>query len=235
MEVIPAIDLRRGRCVRLFQGRFDQETQFPDEPCQVARRWESEGARRLHVVDLDRSKDGVTNNLDLVAQIVRAVRIPVQLGGGLRSKEAIAEVLRLGVTRAVVGPAILEKEDPQALFAEFGDRLILSIDARDGKVAARGWQEDTEFSALDLARQMEQLGAKRFAFTDIVRDGTLTGPNVEAVRALVEAVSVPVIAAGGVGKIEDVQALFDSGVEGVIVGKALYVGSVSLKEAVALC
>jgi phosphoribosylformimino-5-aminoimidazole carboxamide ribotide isomerase len=221
--------------VRLFQGRFDLETTFSDEPCAIARRWEAQGARWLHVVDLDGAKEGLPRHFDLVAQMVRAVSIPIQLGGGLRSARTIAHALRLGVARAVIGPAAIEEEDAGALFERFGERLVVSVDAREGRVAARGWQELTDFSVAEFAREMEALGARRLIFTDISRDGALTGPNLEGIRGLVEAIGIPVIAAGGVASLEDVRRLADTGVEGVIVGRALYVGAVSLREAIAAC
>ena len=235
MEVIPAIDLRGGRCVRLFQGRFDLETHFSDEPCAVARRWEAEGARRLHVVDLDGAKEGVPRHFDLVAQIVRAVSLPVQLGGGLRTAETIAHALRLGAARVVIGPAALEGDSARALLEQFGDRLIVSIDAREGRVAARGWQEMTDFSPTEFAKRMEALHAQRLIFTDIGRDGALQGPNLEAIREVVRAVAIPVIASGGVAALQDVRDLAAAGVEGVIIGRALYVGAISLQEAIAAC
>lgn len=235
MEVIPAIDLRGGRCVRLFQGRFDLETTFSDEPCAIARRWEAEGATRLHVVDLDGAKEGVLRHSDLVAQMVRAVSIPVQLGGGLRSAGAIRHALRLGVARVVIGPAALEGEGGKTLFEEFGARLVVSVDVREGRVAARGWQETTEFSAVEYAKKVEGLGAQRLIFTDIGRDGALRGPNLEAIRQVAAAVSLPVIAAGGVTSLQDLRALAALGLEGAIIGRALYVGAISLKEAIAAC
>lgn len=233
--VIPAIDLRGGRCVRLFQGDYDRETVYGDDPVAMARRWEAEGARRLHVVDLDGAREGRPAQLEVVRRIVEALEIPVQLGGGLRDAAAVRAALDAGVERAIIGTAAVDTEIARPLFEEFRERLAVGLDARAGRVAVRGWREDSGRDAIELARELAALGARRFIFTDIATDGTLAGPAVDATRALAQAVDVPVIASGGVGSIDDLRALAalaECGVEGVIVGKALYVGSVHLREAV---
>jgi phosphoribosylformimino-5-aminoimidazole carboxamide ribotide isomerase len=236
-EVIPAIDIRGGRCVRLFQGDYAQETVFGEDPVEMARRWEGEGARRLHVVDLDAARTGEPVNLAVVGRIAAALAIPVQMGGGVRDGAGVRRALEAGVERAILGTAAAETpEAAAALFAEFGERLVLGLDARDGRVAVAGWRETTAWSAVDLARQLAAAGARRVIYTDIATDGTGRGPSLVSTRALAEALDIPVIASGGVGTLDHIRAvagLEGAGVEGVIVGKALYTGAVSLRDALA--
>ena len=229
-EILPAIDLRGGRCVRLVRGDYAQETVYGDDPVAMARRWEALGARRLHLVDLDGARDGVQANHEVVAEIARALAIPTQLGGGLRSREAIAQVLEAGVERAIIGTKAIESPEwAREMFQEFGPRLILGLDAREGRVATAGWIETSEVQAVDFARQAESWGCKRIIFTDIARDGMLAGPNAAALRAVSEAVEIPVIASGGVHKATDIHILKNiPNVEGAIVGKALYEGTTTL-------
>lgn len=235
MNVIPAIDLLGGRCVRLYQGDYNQAQTFNDDPVAVAQAWVDQGATRLHLVDLDGAKTGQPTNHQVIADIVKAVNIPVQVGGGLRSLETVAALLELGVHSAILGTVAVE--NPQLvgeLCQTFPQQIIVGIDARDGKVATRGWLETSEVLATDLADQMAQLGAAAIIYTDIHRDGTLQGPNKAALRELAEGVPIPIIASGGVSSIQDLLgllALEPLGVTGVIVGKALYTGDVSLKEA----
>jgi len=232
MEMIPAIDLKDGRCVRLLQGRFDQETVFSDDPVSIARKWVQAGAPRLHVVDLDGAKQGKPQHLPVIAEIVKAVAVPVQLGGGIREAEIVRSVIGLGIERVVIGTvAALNAEKAGRLFAEFGERVAAGIDAREGRVAIRGWQETTDQSAIELGRKLENLGAKRIIFTDITRDGMLSGPNFASIEEMVRAVGIPIIASGGVSRLEDIQRLKEIGVEGAIVGKALYTGDLDLKAA----
>ena len=231
MEIIPAIDLRGGRCVRLFQGRYDRETVFGDDPAAIARHWAAQGATRLHVVDLDGAREGEPRNLEAVAAIARAVAVPVQLGGGIRSEEAARRALDLGVARVIVGTAALDPQAIGRLVACLGDRLAVGIDARDGRVAVRGWLETSEILATDLARAVAGLGVRCLVFTDIARDGTLEGPNVAALREMVESVEAAVIASGGISTVEQVRAVREAGAAGAIIGTALYAGRLSLKEA----
>ncbi|MBA7470684.1 1-(5-phosphoribosyl)-5-[(5-phosphoribosylamino)methylideneamino] imidazole-4-carboxamide isomerase [subsurface metagenome] len=232
MEVIPAIDLKGGKCVRLYQGDYRQETVFSEEPIDIARRWQSLGARRLHIVDLDGAAKGELCHVSLIEEIARAVPIPLQLGGGLRRIEAIAQALELGVACAILGTAAIEDH---ALIQEacnrFGNRIIVSIDARDGYVATHGWQERTEVMAIELVQRMASIGVERFIYTDIARDGTLTEPNFDAVAELVAKTSLPIIAAGGIASLEHLKKLFRIGVEGAIVGRAIYTGDIDLKQA----
>lgn len=237
MEVIPAIDIIDGRCVRLAQGRFDQKMVFADDPAQVAMEWEQKGAKRLHVVDLDGARTGYPQNLKVLQGIVEAVRIPVQMGGGIRTRETARRVLRTGVQRVVIGTsAALDTSLAEAIFGELGERAVLGVDSLNGYVAVRGWQARTEERATDFARRMSALGVRRVVFTDVSRDGMLSGVNVWAIERMLKAVDVPVIASGGVGSIEDIKRLRPlegRGLEGVILGKALYTGAVSLSEAIA--
>jgi phosphoribosylformimino-5-aminoimidazole carboxamide ribotide isomerase len=233
-ELIPAIDLRGGRAVRLFQGDYDRETVFSDDPVAIARRWEAEGATRLHVVDLDGARSGEPTNRPVIEQILDAATIPVQVSGGLRDARAVERVLAAGAARAILGTVLTDPQVARPLLEQFGDRVIAGIDARDGRVAVRGWRDTLELDAMDLAQELAAAGARRVIFTDIGRDATLTGPNLEAMRRMAEAVPIPVIASGGVGRIEDVRELASLGcLEGVIVGRALYTGALSLPEALA--
>ena len=233
-EVIPAIDLQGGRCVRLVQGDFDRSTVYGDDPAGMARRWESAGAARIHVVDLDGAKEGGPRQLATVAEIVKAVQVPVQLGGGMRTAEDIEAALAVGVERVMVGTRAIEApEFVDEALARFGVRVGIGIDARDGRVAVRGWVDVSDVDALELARSMSQRGVKSIVYTDIGRDGMLIGPNVDGMRRMAEAVpEVAVIASGGVARIGDVLELAHTGTVGVIVGKAIYTGDVDLAEAI---
>lgn len=229
MIIFPAIDLLSGRCVRLVHGDYDQVTVY-GEPAEVAGRFADAGATWIHVVDLDGAKDGHPINLEAVRDIV-AVGVPVQLGGGLRTLEEVQRVFDLGVQRVILGSVLVK--DPAfaaACFTQFGDRVVAGIDARDGMVATQGWLETSTLTAGSLAQAMVQAGARRFVFTDIGRDGTLKGPNLEALANFMSAAGVPVIASGGVSGPEDIDALRTLGPEGVIVGKAIYEDRVDLAK-----
>lgn len=235
MEVIPAIDLLEGRCVRLYQGDYEQSQVFDEDPVAIARQWEAQGATRLHLVDLDGAKAGKPENWQAIEAIVQAVQIPVEVGGGLRNYQRVTELFGLGVRYAILGTAAVENPDLVGqLSQEFPGQVIVGIDARNGKVATRGWLETSEVDGVELAKRMGQLGAAAIIYTDIHRDGTLQGPNLAALREVAEAVEVPVIASGGVSSVTDLLSLLalePLGVTGVIVGRALYTGDVSLKEA----
>ncbi len=236
MDVIPAIDLLEGRCVRLFQGDYERSQVFDENPVAVARRWEAEGATRLHLVDLDGAKAGKPENWQVIEAIARAVSIPVQVGGGLRDADRVSALFDLGVCSAILGTVAVENPALVGqLSAKFPDRIIVGIDAREGKVATRGWLETSEVMAVDLAKQMEEMGAAAIIYTDIKRDGTLKGPNLDALRELASAIDTPVIASGGVSAVSDLLSLLGlvpSGVSGVIIGRALYTGDVSLERAI---
>jgi len=234
--VYPAIDLKGGKVVRLQQGRADAVTVYGDDPTAVARRWENEGARYLHVVDLDGAFDGEPRNWDSVRAILKTVQIPVQLGGGLRTRTQIEDAMKMGVTRVVVGTRACESpEFVRTLATDFGAHVAVGIDARDGFVAVKGWVERTALSAVDFARQIDQVGVKHIIFTDIATDGTLTGPNYAAIRSVCAAVKCFVIASGGVSDLNDVRQLESMtkdcpNLTGVIIGKALYDGRIDLKQ-----
>ena len=236
MEVIPAIDLLDGKCVRLYQGDYDRASIFNDNPVEVARQWAEQGATRLHVVDLDGAKAGKSVNLSVIEAIATAIEIPVQVGGGLRDRAGVARLLDTGVERAILGTVAVEKPElVTELCNEFPEQIVVGIDARNGMVATRGWLETSEVAATDLAQRMAQQGAAAIIYTDIHRDGTLSGPNMDALRELAESIDIPVIASGGVSSLTDLLSLLSLepiGVTGVIVGRAIYTGDVSLKEAV---
>jgi phosphoribosylformimino-5-aminoimidazole carboxamide ribotide isomerase len=236
MEIIPAIDLLEGRCVRLYQGDYAQSQVFNENPAEVAKQWADEGASRLHVVDLDGAKAGSLVNKEAIAAIVQAVSIPVQVGGGLRDRTSVSQLLDIGVERVILGTIAVEQPQlVQDLCQEFPGQIVVGIDARNGLVATRGWLETSEVAAIDLAQQMAKLGAVAIIYTDIHRDGTLSGPNLDALRELASSISIPVIASGGVSSITDLLSLLalePLGVSGAIVGRAIYTGDVSLKDAI---
>ena len=234
LQVIPAIDLRDGRCVRLYQGDYSRERIFADNPADVARHWVSEGATRLHVVDLDGAREGQPANAEAVRAIVEATGVPVQLGGGLRTLEAIEGALALGVERVILGTVAVESPEVVAeAVKRWGEAIIVGVDAREGKLAVRGWREGSELTAIDLIRKMESAGVARFIYTDIARDGTLTEPNYAALAEVLAATRRPVIASGGVAELAHLERLAALGVEGAIVGMALYAGTIDLHEAIA--
>jgi len=234
MEIIPAIDIRHGKCVRLYQGNYSQETIFSDDPVEVALEWQSLGAPRLHIVDLDGAASGKLGNLDIVKQIASAVLIPVQLGGGVRQLETIEQLLKAEIERVILGTAAVED---QKLIKEacrrFSESIIIGIDAWEGYIAIHGWQQQTELKVVEFAKSMTRLGVKRFIYTDISRDGTLTEPNFTTTFELVNAINLPIIASGGISSLNHLKVLKQLGVEGAIVGKALYTGDINLKQALA--
>jgi phosphoribosylformimino-5-aminoimidazole carboxamide ribotide isomerase len=236
MEILPAIDLLGGKCVRLYQGDYNQSQVYHEDPVAVAQQWQAQGASRLHLVDLDGAKTGEPVNLTAIAAIVKALNIPVQVGGGLRHRDQVKQLLDLGVGRVILGTIAVENPDLVGqLCAEFPGQIVVGIDARNGKVATRGWLETSTVDAGDLAKRMETLGAAAIIYTDIHRDGTMTGPNIEALRELALSLTLPVIASGGVSKLRDLLSLLSlesHGVNGVIIGKALYTGDIQLEEAI---
>jgi len=235
MEVIPAIDLKGGKCVRLYQGDYGQETVFSEEPVSVALQWQSLGAPRLHLVDLDGAARGELCHLSLISEIVKAVKIPVQVGGGIRQLKTIEQLLGTGVERVILGTTAVENPSlVREAGNRFGEAIIVGIDARDSYIATHGWQEKTNTTAFELIRRMAALGVRRFIYTDITRDGTLTQPNFEAVAELTGKTNLPIIASGGVTSTSHLKRLFQLGVEGVIIGRALYTGDLRLEEALAV-
>lgn len=237
MVIYPAIDIRNGKCVRLTEGRFDRETVFGDCPADMAAAWEAAGASFLHVVDLDGALRGQSVNLDAIAEIVRRVQLPVQLGGGIRTMENIEAALALGMDRVILGSAAVRNPVlVEAACARYGERIVVGIDAKYGVAAVEGWGVSGGVSAKALAKKMADAGVRRVIYTDISRDGTLGGVNVEAAANLAKASGLAVIASGGVRSMADIRAVRAAepdGVEGVIVGKAIYTGALDLSEALA--
>ncbi|PKB63983.1 MAG: 1-(5-phosphoribosyl)-5-[(5-phosphoribosylamino)methylideneamino]imidazole-4-carboxamide isomerase [SAR202 cluster bacterium Io17-Chloro-G2] len=234
MEIIPSIDLKSGRCVRLFQGDFQQETVFSEDPVSVALQWQNQGATRLHLVDLDGAAQGTPANKAAISEILDCLSIPVQIGGGIRSVATAEALITQGAGRVVIGTAAVEDPDMvRTLCASLGsERVVVALDARDGKVATRGWTEDTSVNVLALAGKMAGLGVTRLLYTDISRDGTLTQPNYQANRELAKSSGMAVLASGGIAALEHVYRLKRTGVEGAIVGTALYTGALDLAEAI---
>lgn len=235
MMVIPAVDLRGGRCVRLLQGRAEAETVFSDDPVATARAWAAEGAPRLHVVDLDGAFAGSPKQTGLIEEIVRSVRVPVEAGGGLRSLEAVEALLACGARWALVGTrAALDPAFLAEVCRRFPGRIIVAVDASDGKIAVDGWTRRLDVAAVDLARRAGQVGAAEILYTDIGRDGTQSGPNITSTEAVARAAGLPLLASGGVAGLEDLKRLAGiAGVIGAVVGRALYTGAVDLKQALA--
>ena len=235
MEVIPAIDLREGRCVRLYQGNYDRETVYSEDPVAVARQWQEQGASRLHLVDLDGAAQGNLANLDIIAAIAAQSPIPVQVGGGIRSLSSAKELLAMGVDRVVIGTAALKDPSLVAqLCQRYGSpRVVVAVDAMEGLVAVQGWQEMTSVTAVELGKRMAGLGVERLLYTDISRDGTLSEPNFSGNAQLVESTGLAVLASGGVASLEHIVQLAETGVEGVIVGRALYTRDLELPAAIA--
>jgi phosphoribosylformimino-5-aminoimidazole carboxamide ribotide isomerase len=236
MLIIPAIDLKEGKCVRLEQGLMDKATVYSDDPATTARHWESQGAEILHVVDLDGAFAGVPKNLDAIKAIRAAIKIPIEVGGGIRDMATIKTLVTIGIDRIILGTAAIENPAfVQEACNAFPGKIIVGIDAKDGMVAIKGWAEVTKVQAIDLAKQMQEYGVIAVIYTDIKRDGMLSGPNIEATQALAKALHIPVIASGGVHTMKDIENLLRirySGVSGVITGKAIYSGSLDLKEAI---
>ena len=238
MIVIPAIDLKEGKCVRLEQGLMEKDTVFCDSPADQAREWERQGAELLHIVDLDGAFAGEPKNRSSIEAIVEAITIPTQLGGGIRDIPTIEAYLSLGIGRVILGTAA--QRNPQLVEEScrlYPGRIVVGIDAKNGMVAVQGWAEVTDVTAVELAKRFEGYGVAAIIYTDIARDGMMQGPNIEATRALAEAISIPVIASGGVSSLRDIETLMaieSSGVTGAITGKAVYTGAIKLAEAVAL-
>lgn len=231
-QVIPAIDIKDGRCVRLYQGDYQRMTVFSNDPVTMAQRWTELGAERLHVVDLDGAKAGRPSNAQIVFAIVRSVDIPVQLGGGLRDRLSVDAALNLGVDRVILGTAAIKTPELISdLVARYGERIAVGVDARSGWVVGHGWQETSQLQATEHVRRMALAGVRHLIYTDISRDGTLQGPNVEALAELVAPGGPSIIASGGVGSIEDLLRLADAGASGAIVGQALYTDVIDLPTA----
>lgn len=233
--IYPAIDIRGGRCVRLIQGDYNQETVYNDDPVAVAKGFVEQGAQFVHLVDLDGAKAGHPVNHELIGRIASSVQVPVQLGGGLRTLADVEQLIGLGVSRVIIGTAAIEdREFTEAVLGTYGDRVAIGIDARNGYVATRGWLETSEVKAEELAKELATKGAETFIFTDISRDGMMQGPNIEAIASIAKASGKGVIASGGVTVLDDLIRLAERQVEGIsgaIVGKAIYTGKIDLQDA----
>ena len=233
MRIYPAIDIKDGKCVRLYKGRFDDVTVYGDSPAEMAKKWEAQGGEYIHVVDLDGALKGHGVNADKIREICESVSVPVQTGGGIRTMEDIEAKLACGISRVIIGTkAVSDSEFVKRAADKYGGKIVIGIDAKDGMVAVEGWEKTSDFTAVEFAKKMVSLGIKTIVYTDIATDGTLSGPNVAAMREMAAAVNADIIASGGVGSLGDILSLKDTGVEGVIVGKALYTGRVDLAEAV---
>jgi len=236
MLIIPAVDIKNGRCVRLLQGRMEDETVFSENPAAMARKWADAGAELIHVIDLDGAFAKHPQNSDAVQKILDTVDVPIQLGGGIRNLETVEKYMQMGVQRVIIGTEAVQHPDfvMQACSA-FPNQIVLGIDARNGHAAIDGWAQTTQIRAIDLAKQFENCGLAAINFTDIYRDGMLAGPNLKEIQDFAEAIKVPVVASGGVSTLTDVHnllALRSAGVRGVIIGKALYSGALDLHEAI---
>lgn len=236
MQLYPAIDIKNGKCVRLTQGLFDNVKVYSDTPADMAQVWKEKGASFLHLVDLDGALKGRSVNEDVIRAIVEKTGLPAEIGGGIRSAEAVKNMLALGVSRVIIGTKAAERPEFMKELAEtFGpERIVAGVDAKNGMVAIEGWEKISSVSAVDLCLQMKEYGIKHIVYTDISRDGMLTGPNVEATKLLTEKTGLDVIASGGVSSIEDLKALAEAGIKGAIMGKALYENRIDLTEAVSL-
>ncbi len=234
MQLYPAIDIKNGACVRLTQGLFDNVKVYSDTPADMAKLWVSQGASFLHLVDLDGALAGRSVNEPAIREIVRSVSVPIQLGGGIRSREAVKNMLELGISRVIIGTKAVENpEFIRDLVNEFGsDRIVVGVDAKDGMVAIEGWEKVSSLTALNLCMRMKEYQVEHIVYTDISKDGMLSGPNVEYTKKLTEETGMDIIASGGVSSMEDLKNLYQAGIHGAIIGKALYEKRVDLKEAV---
>lgn len=236
MLIIPAIDLKGGRCVRLRQGKASREEIFSTEPVRVAKTWEDCGAKLIHLVDLDGAFKGKLQNFSLIKAIVKSVKIPVQLGGGLRDSREISRVFKAGVNRVILGTRAFESPDwVRDLTRKYGRRILAAVDNADGKLAIRGWKKKTEIDIVDFIYEMEKSGVSSFIFTDVKRDGMMTGPNIKAIKDVLSRVRIQLIASGGINSRKDLRQLKKlekKGLTGVIIGRALYTGAIKLKEAI---
>ncbi|MDP2938978.1 MAG: 1-(5-phosphoribosyl)-5-[(5-phosphoribosylamino)methylideneamino]imidazole-4-carboxamide isomerase [Candidatus Omnitrophota bacterium] len=239
MIVVPAIDLKDEKVVRLLQGKFNEETIYSHNPLEIAKQWQRQGAELIHVVDLDGAQTGQLKNLKAIAEIAHSIKTPIEVGGGIRNEEDIAQLFALGVARVILGTKVLEDEGfVKNCIDKWQERVVVSIDSSLGKVANHGWTSVTSIRATDLAKKMEALGIKEIIYTEISRDGTLSGPNITGIKSILGSVKIPVIASGGISSLEDIKNLKyleKDGLKGVIVGKALYEGIFSLREAINLC
>ncbi len=236
MKLYPAIDLKDGKCVRLLQGDYNEVTVYADHPAQMAKKWESLGGEYLHLVDLDGAKEGKGINDQAIREIVEAIKIPVELGGGIRSLEDIKKKLDMGVARVILGSAAVKNKNlVKEAIETFGpSKIVIGVDAKNGMVAIEGWLEVTSLSALEFCRELKEVGVTTIIYTDIAKDGMMQGPNILETSKLIKETGLDIIASGGVSSIEDLKQVASIGAHGAIIGKALYIGAIDLKEALAL-
>lgn len=239
MIIIPAIDLKEGKVVRLSQGQFDKVTEYSNDPIIIAQDWVSKGAQRIHLVDLDGAQKGIISNISIIAKLAKYIATPIQMGGGIRTKDDIVRLLESGIQRVILGTkAIEDRNFLKDILREWPDQIAVSVDCAAGMVTYHGWVHVTELKAAEFARELESLGLKCLIYTDIARDGMLTGPNIPALKEILEAVNIPVIASGGIFSIDDIRKLLELqslGLAGAITGKALYEGTLDLEDAIELC
>lgn len=233
MRIYPAIDIIGGACVRLVQGDYSKKTKFADDPVDVALRWQSLGGEFIHIVDLDGAKSGTMPNFELITKMAKTLDVPIEVGGGIRDMDAVEKYLENGVGRVIIGTSALNDPDfVKTAVSKYGNKIAVGIDAKDGMVAINGWEEVSRTSALELAKRMTDIGVEYIIYTDIATDGMLNGPNVAAMAEMVSGVKTNIIASGGVTTIEDIKALGAVGVEGAIIGKALYTDRINLADAI---
>lgn len=236
MRIYPAIDIKDGKCVRLFKGRFDDMTIYGDDPSAMAKKWEALGGEYIHVVDLDGALKGHGVNAEVIKKICQSVNVPVQTGGGIRTMEDIEYKLSCGIDRVIIGTkAVTDAEFVKRAVDKYKEKIVIGIDAKDSMVAIEGWEQVSDFTAVEFAKKMESIGVQTIVYTDIATDGTLAGPNVSAMAEMAKAVNIDIIASGGIGSNEHITSLIPTGVEGVIVGKALYTDKVDLSTAIQMC
>jgi phosphoribosylformimino-5-aminoimidazole carboxamide ribotide isomerase len=232
MIIYPAIDIKDGSCVRLLQGKFEELSIYSEDPVEMALKWQNKGAAYLHMVDLDGAKTGNAKNLNIVVETASRLKIPIQLGGGIRTIGAVDYVLANGIQRVILGTtAVGDYELVRSAVKKYGNKIVIGIDAKNGLVAIKGWVETSKFTAIEFGKRMEGIGVETIIYTDISRDGMLVGPNLNAMEAMAMALKIEVIASGGVGRLEDIEMLKSTGVTGVIIGKALYTGDITLESA----
>lgn len=233
MRIYPAIDIKDGNCVRLLRGDFSQQTIYGNDPAEMAKKWEALGGEYIHVVDLDGALKGHGVNAAAIKRICEAVSVPVQTGGGIRTMDDIEKKLECGIARVIIGTkAVSDSAFVKEAVRNYGDKIVIGIDAKDGMVAIEGWEKTSEYKAVEFAQKMADIGVKTIIYTDIAMDGTLMGPNVCAMEEMVRASGIDIIASGGVGSLEHIKMLVPTGVEGVITGRALYTGNISLGDAI---
>lgn len=235
MKIIPALDIKNGKCVRLFQGDYTKETIYEDDPIIVARKWEAQGAKQLHIVDLDGAKSGEQINMDIIAQLIKTVKIPTQVGGGIRDLTSIIRIIEVGAKSVILGTAAFDEVDfLKNAINKYRNKIIISLDSKNGILMKNGWTEKSDSELFSTLQELEKIGVGSIIFTDTIKDGTLTEPNYEVIRSIKENTKINLIVAGGISSIEQIKELKKMNVDGVIIGKALYEGRINLKEAL-LC